>query len=232
MAMKTKPPRSSGVAGCRRCHSPSARRVAGTAPGGSRSSMGSPLRRGSGPVTVRRPTGFGERDQAVAQLLGVGDEQSRDDDAAGCRRGDEVEVAQPEHARNGTAGDVDELHATVRHRDEPLEQQPAAEQQVVVAQLVADRPHATRHESDDDQHDHEHRGRERSTSGVNRTSIGGKLAATTRPMVDDRRRDDVDDRRTCGETRRQSTPGRSRRPVTRTSSALSPIERSRPGPPP
>ncbi len=63
--------------------------------------------------------------------------------------------ASPTRARQRAARDVDELHPSVRHRDEALEHDAAAEQQVVVAQPVADRAHAARGEGD--RHDRDDR---------------------------------------------------------------------------
>ena len=56
----------------------------------------------------------------------------------------ELQVGEAERARHGPARDVDELHAAVGHGDLPLEHDAAAEQEVVRAQAVADRAHATR----------------------------------------------------------------------------------------
>ena len=77
----------------------------------------------------------------------------------GCRCGHELEVGEAERARHRAAGDVHELHAPVGHGHLALEHDAASEEQVVLPQAVADRPHAARLEYDADQrHDADHDG--------------------------------------------------------------------------
>ena len=66
------------------------------------------------------------------------------DDAGGGGGGDELELGDAEAAVERAVGDVDELHAPVGHRDHALPQDAAAEDEVVVAQLVADRARLAR----------------------------------------------------------------------------------------
>ena len=58
----------------------------------------------------------------------------------------ELQVGEADGARQRAARDVDQLHPSVGHRDEALEHDAAAEQQVVVAQAVADRADPARGE--------------------------------------------------------------------------------------
>ena len=62
----------------------------------------------------------------------------------------ELQIGEADRARHRTARDVDELHPSVGNGDEPLEHDAAPEQQVVVAQPVADRADPSRREGERD----------------------------------------------------------------------------------
>src|SRR5215207_4465428 len=64
-----------------------------------------------------RPASLGEGDELVAQPVGLLHREARYGDCGGCRSRHEVEIGEAERASDGPAGDVDELHAAVRHRD-------------------------------------------------------------------------------------------------------------------
>ena len=70
----------------------------------------------SGCASQPGPAGLGERDELVAQPVGLLLGRPGIGDAGRGRGRHELEVGEPERARERAAGDVDELHAAVGHR--------------------------------------------------------------------------------------------------------------------
>ncbi len=155
---------AAGVAGWRRCHSPSGETAVGE--GG----LGGPVsetprlprRRLAGASSVTAPPG-GSRparrvDPATPPPL---DRETRDRDVARSGRGDELQLREPEGAGDGPPRDVDELHAAVRDGDDAKEEDAAPEHEVVVAEAEPDRADAARSEGGDEDVEHDEGRRDR-----------------------------------------------------------------------
>ena len=158
---RNSPPRSSGVSGCSRCHSPSlsGERTSSAAErrGVVRRSGGLAAARDGGSVIGR--CGGSRRPRRGGRAASRPSACSRPgiDDAGRRGGGDELELRDAEPAVERAVGDVDELHPAVGHGDEALPEDAAAEDEVVLAQLVADRARLPRQDREgppeDDGHD-------------------------------------------------------------------------------